>query len=245
MRKLFPVLLGAAILLPSASVETLPVPPSSSPISRSVYLPLVTRELIQTCDYFREDFTLPSAKTWQSFDAYATWSWLNGKLDADQVLPASTSKYGPVMSQDLKPAITVGGYFTFDTDVEPVSLGAGGYYGIYLFASELQYVLPVEGKVLNGVGLLVFSNGAARLFGWDSTMTYVWSSSYDTGGSVNSIGIQFSAGAVTMRINRTSQLSFTATLTAQQVAKLDQLTFWVKEAGTHIRFDNACASSLK
>jgi len=188
------------------------------------------------CTYFSEDFSGLSADTW-SF-SYGNWYFQGEKLEVDQIPSGKMAHAEASFYPDE--------LFTLDVDVEKVSLPQGGAYGIYPHTTAGDLYLAVDGKTLDGVGVLVFDSGNAFLIGYD-VVGNAWYKSvkYPTTGAVSSIGVVYSNDAITLRINKqNTSLKFSGDFT-YSFWTIDTLWLMAQGEGTHMRFDNVCSDPLK
>ncbi|MBA4372075.1 MAG: hypothetical protein C0402_04365 [Thermodesulfovibrio sp.] len=186
------------------------------------------------CSYFSEDFSGSSGRTWTS--ANGVWNYLNQKLDVEQITSGKTA-YAETLFYPYD-------FFTIDANVEVVSLSSDGAYGIYPRTTGDVY-LTVDGRALAGVGVIVFASGNAYLTGWDVVAnTWYKSAKYSTGGAVSSIGVAYSADAITLRINgQDTPVKFTGDFSGS-FWPINDLWLTAQGDGTHMRFDNICSEAL-
>lgn len=188
-----------------------------------------------TCAYFNEDFSGLSSNIWTS--GSGTWIVQNGKVNVSQITSGKYAHYTTSFSPS--------DYFVLDTDVEGVSLSSDGAYGIAPYTTGDVY-LSVDGKVLDGIGAIIFQSGNAYLFGYDIT-SHTWYNSSThivTTSPVTSIGVAYSSNAVTLRINKQdTTLKFSGNFSfAPQV--INKLELYAQGTGSTVTFDNTCASPL-
>ncbi len=188
------------------------------------------------CDYLKQDFSGSPGTAWGHLDGTtgpaATWTWLNGKLDVDQIQSGKTSWYGT--------DITTPDLFTADVDVEIVAQQGG--FGMELF-SWTTYPFVIDGKNLDGIGPRVSSLGDVYLTGWDSSGQWLSATSYKPTATITSIGVQVTATAAILRVNKTNTGVQATGSFASAIRQIGGLAFFASATGTHIRFDNLCVSS--
>lgn len=189
-----------------------------------------------TCTYFNEDFSGLSTNIWTSHGG-GTWTVQNGKLNITQIISGNPAFYTTSFSPS--------DYFVLDTDVDAVSLPSGGAYAIEPYTTGDVY-LSADGKVLDGIGAIVFQSGNAYLFGFDITSQtwYQSSTHFVTTPPVTSIGVAYSSNAVTLRINKqdtTLQFSGNFSFAPLVINKID---LYAQGSGSTVNFDNVCASPL-
>ena len=184
-------------------------------------------------EYFKEDFSGSSTNTWTS--AYGNWYVDNGKLNVDQIPSGKMAHY--------QTSFHPGGFFVIDTDVDVISIADGGAYGIYPFISGTER-FEVNGKTLQGVGTIVFSDGDAYLVGWDSLGgEWYTSAKFVTAPPVTSIGVAFSSDKISLRINKENTIFFSGSFGAA-LSEIDSLWLMAQGDSTHVLFDNVYADPI-
>ncbi len=183
------------------------------------------------CSYFSEDFTGPS-HTWSTANANVTIQ--GGKLNISQI----TSGYIGIAETQFLPD----DFFSVDVDVEVVSVGQGGGYGI--FPSTTGDVLfSVNGKTLTGAGVVIdIDSGGAYLLGWDISSGWYTSSKFSITSPITSIGVSYSNNAITLRVNKQDTSLKWSTILPFMV--IDKLRLFAQGTGTSVRFDNVCAGPI-
>lgn len=193
-----------------------------------------------SCSYLSEDFSGTSGNSWAS-DSYGTWTYKNGKLNVTNITSGKISHAGTSFSPS--------NYFSVDSDAEVVSLAqSNGAYGMYVYTTGTTYI-SANGKTFDGAAAFVFSDHIS-LSGWDVNAN-TWSeiARYTPTGTISSIGLGFSSGAITLRINKqdtTAKLSISipAPSIFNKVWLLAQGSSGFATKGTEMNFDNVCAGPL-
>lgn len=196
------------------------------------------------CSYLDEEFdrTTGSDTGWYPYDSNAQWTQAGGSLHVNQVASGKTSWYDNY-------SIRWKDFFTLDVDIDPVSIAGDGVFSVIPYSSmEYPFLLETENLgdlELAGVGVRVNAQNQVSIFGWTVDSTITSTSYYQPSEPITSIGIQYDANAITIRVNKkNTSIYWWGNFTSRACSKLDTLSLGAREAGTEIYIDKICTSPL-
>lgn len=188
-----------------------------------------------TCSQFAEDFSGSSGHTWTGKNA--TWNLGSGKYEvksiASEKLAYAESNFYPSE------------FFTLDVDVNLATFTNDAAVGIYPFTTG-DVFLGVDGRTLDGVGMLYFGNGTANLFGWDvGAQEWYLSEDLIVSSQVTSVGLKYTSDSIILRINKTDTSMKVQGTYALAPSTLDKVWLVAQGDTTRILFDNVCGAPIQ
>lgn len=188
------------------------------------------------CTDFYEDFSGLSSNFWSNGNG--TWSMSGGALNVSAI-----TKDKMAYSET---AFYPSDHFILDVDVDPIVLSQTGAFGIRPFTSGGDLIFPpVNGRTLDGVGVILFGSGNAYLTGWETAAgSWYNTAKLATTETATSIGVEYAADAITLRINKkntSSKVSGNFGLAYMLISKMSLVAQGGINGDTSMAFDNVCA----